>query len=229
MVISMASVSLCYYFNINFNVDLTLLSIAIIFPLVFTIRGSFRRREKALEHLSKYRSAMKTLQYFITTSTLLDKEEVSLKLLLENIEDKTILHLKSREGSIKDLDGEVDKVYEFIHSRRKTISKSLKDKLFKYLCDLHEAIDNLNGIHVHRTPMSLKAYCKVFIYIFPLIYAPTIIFNIGETYNHFAVYFVVILTEFILISLYNIQDDLEYPFDDKGLDDIQLDHFKVLR
>ena len=225
----MASVSLCYYFNINFNVDLTLLSIAIIFPLVFTIRGSFRRREKALEHLSKYRSAMKTLQYFITTSTLLDKEEVSLKLLLENIEDKTILHLKSREGSIKDLDGEVDKVYEFIHSRRKTISKSLKDKLFKYLCDLHEAIDNLNGIHVHRTPMSLKAYCKVFIYIFPLIYAPTIIFNIGETYNHFAVYFVVILTEFILISLYNIQDDLEYPFDDKGLDDIQLDHFKVLR
>ena len=139
------------------------------------------------------------------------------------------MHLKSREGSIKDLDGEVDKVYEFIHSRRKTISKSLKDKLFKYLCDLHEAIDNLNGIHVHRTPMSLKAYCKVFIYIFPLIYAPTIIFNIGETYNHFAVYFVVILTEFILISLYNIQDDLEYPFDDKGLDDIQLDHFKVLR
>ncbi|ALM09266.1 membrane protein [Sediminicola sp. YIK13] len=225
----MASVSFCYYYNINFNVDLTLLSIAIIFPLVFTIRGSFRRREKALEHLSKYRSAMKTLQYFITTSTLLDKEEASLKLLLENIEDKTILHLKSREGSIKDLDEEVEKVFEFIHSRRKTISKSLKDKLFKYMCDLHEAIDNLNGIHMHRTPMSLKAYCKVFIYIFPLIYAPTIIFNIGETYNPFAVYFVVILTEFILISLYNIQDDLEYPFDDKGLDDIQLDHFKVLR
>ena len=229
MVISIASVSLCYHYNINFNVDLTLLSIAIIFPLVFTIRGSFRRREKALEHLSQYRSAMKTLHYFITTSTLLDDEEVSLKLLLENIEDKTILHLKSHEGSIKNLDEEVDKVYEFIHSRRETISKSLKDKLFKYMCALHEAIDNLNGIHVHRTPVSLKAYCKVFIYIFPLIYAPTIIFNIGETYNHFSVYFVVILTEFILISLYNIQDDLEYPFDDKGLDDIQLDHFKVLR
>jgi hypothetical protein len=229
MVISIASVSLCYQYNINFNVDLTLLSIAIIFPLVFTIRGSFRRREKALEHLSQYRSAMKTLHYFITTSTLLDEEEVRLKLLLENIEDKTILHLKSHEGSIKNLDEEVDKVYEFIHSRKETISKSLKDKLFKYMCDLHEAIDNLNGIHVHRTPVSLKAYCKVFIYIFPLIYAPTIIFNIGETYNHFAVYFVVILTEFILISLYNIQDDLEYPFDAKGLDDIQLDHFKVLR
>ncbi|MEH6511661.1 MAG: hypothetical protein V7734_01020 [Maribacter arcticus] len=228
-VISFGSVFLCYHFEIFFKVDLTLLSIAIIFPLVFTIRGSFRRREKALEHLSQYRSAMKTLYYFITTSSLLEDEEVILKHLLENIEAKTLLHLKSQESSIKDLDKEVDKVYEFIHSRRETIPKGLKDKLFKYLCGLHEAIDNLNGIHVHRTPVSLKAYCKVFIYIFPLIYAPTIISEIGENYNHIAVYFVVMLTEFILISLYNIQDDLEYPFDEKGLDDIKLNHFKVLR
>ena len=229
MVISFASVFLCYHFEIFFKVDLTLLSIAIIFPLVFTIRGSFRRREKALEHLSQYRSAMKTLYYFITTSTLIENEEAGLKLLLENIENKTLLHLKSNQGDIKKLDDEVNKLYDFIHSRRETIPKGLKDKLFKYLCDLHEAIDNLNGIHVHRTPVSLKAYCKVFIYIFPLIYSPTIIYNIGIDYNPMAVYFVVVLTEFILISLYNIQDDLEYPFDEKGLDDIKLDHFKVLR
>ncbi len=229
MAISVAAVFLCYHFEIYFNVDLTLLSIAIIFPLVFTIRGSFRRREKALEHLSQYRSAMKTLSYFITTSNLKTEEEITLKLLIQNIEDKTLKHLKSDEGNITDLDAEIDKVYGFILEKRETIPKSLKDKLFKYLCDLHEAVDNLNGIHVHRTPVSLKAYCKVFIYVFPLIYAPTIIFNIGQNDNHFAVYFVVILTEFILISLYNIQDDLEYPFDDKGLDDIKLDHFKVLR
>jgi hypothetical protein len=227
--ISIAAVFVCYHFEIYFNVDLTLLSIAIIFPLVFTIRGSFRRREKALEHLSQYRSAMKTLSYFITTSNLKAEEEITLTLLIQNIEDKTLGHLKSDEGNITHLDAEIDKVYGFILEKRETIPKSLKDKLFKYLCDLHEAVDNLNGIHVHRTPVSLKAYCKVFIYVFPLIYAPTIIFNIGQTYNHFAVYFVVTLTEFILISLYNIQDDLEYPFDDKGLDDIKLDHFKVLR
>ncbi|WP_281541622.1 hypothetical protein [Maribacter aestuarii] len=172
---------------------------------------------------------MKTLHYFITTSGLLAEEESVLKQLMQSIEDNTIRHLKSQNGSIRFLDDEIDKIYDFILSRRDTIPKRLKDKLFKYMCDLHEAIDNLNGIHVHRTPLSLKAYCKVFIYVFPLIYAPTIIFNIGENYNHMAVYFVVVLTEFILISLYNIQNDLEYPFDDKGLDDIKLEHFKVLR
>ena len=37
------------------------------------------------------------------------------------------------------------------------------------------------------------------------------------------------LSEFILISLYNIQDQMEYPFDKDGLDDIRLDDFKINR
>ena len=83
------------------------------------------------------------------------------------------------------------------------------------------------AIHTHRTPISLKAYCKIFIYIFPLIYTPTIINKIGLENPEWLTYFVVILSEFILISLYNIQDDMEYPFDQQGLDDIRLDDFRT--
>jgi predicted membrane chloride channel (bestrophin family) len=68
----------------------------------------------------------------------------------------------------------------------------------------------------------------VFIYIFPLIYTPTIIEKIGVG-SQYITYFVVIISEFILISLYNIQDDMEYPFDNEGLDDIKLDNFKFDR
>jgi len=229
LIISVLTVYGCYKYHIFFNVDLTLLSIAIIFPLVFTIRGSFRRREKALEHLSQFRSAMKTLFYFTSTSNLTLEEKNSLELILNDIGEKTLARLKIQNEDIKELDDEIEKVYDFILAKNGMISTKLKDRIFKYMNDLHEAIDNLNGIHVHRTPISLKAYCKVFIYIFPIIYTPTIIYNIGENYNHAAVYFVVIITEFILISLYNIQDHLEYPFDSKGLDDIKLDHFKIIR
>ena len=197
--------------------------------MVFSIRGSFRRREKALEHLSQFRSSIKTLYYYITTSNLTGEEKSDLENTVVAIGEKTLLQLKSQNEEIKDLDDEIDKICDFINSKNGKISKGLNDKTFKYLNDLHEAIDNLHAIHVHRTPISLKAYCKVFIYMFPLIYTPTIIFNIGPNYNHAAVYFVVILTEFILISLYNIQDHLEYPFDNKGLDDIKLDHFKIKR
>lgn len=229
IIVSGLTVFVCYQHQIFFNVDLTLLSIAIIFPLVFTIRGSFRRREKALEHLSQFRSAMKTLYYFTSTSNLTLEEKNSLEMILKDIAEKTLASLKIQNEKIKDLDDEMEKVYVFILSKNGMISTKLKDRIFKYMSDLHEAIDNLHAIHVHRTPISLKAYCKLFIYIFPVIYTPTIIFNIGQYYNHAAVYFVVILTEFILISLYNIQDHLEYPFDSKGLDDIKLDHFKIIR
>ena len=49
MAIAILTVFLSYWFEFSYDVDITLLSIAIVFPLVFTIRGSFRRREKALE------------------------------------------------------------------------------------------------------------------------------------------------------------------------------------
>jgi len=229
IIISGLSVFVCYQFQIFYNVDLTLLSIAIIFPLVFNIRGSFRRREKALEHLSQYRSAMKTLYYFINASNLTLEERNKLETMLDTIGDKTLGRLKIQNEEIKDLDDEIAKVYDFVLSKNEMISKKLKDRIFKYMNDLHEAIDNIHAIHIHRTPISLKAYCKVFIYIFPMIYTPTIIYNIGTGTHEVAVYFVVIITSFILISLFNIQDDLEYPFDDKGLDDIKLDHFKIIR
>ena len=228
--ISVVCVMLAFHFNINFNIDLTLLSIAIIFPLVFTIRGSFRRREKALEHLSQFRSSLKTLYYFMMSNEKMpDEGKQEIAGILSKIGDKTIAHLRNQDNCMEDLDVHINEIYAFILANNGTVGRSLKEKMFRFMHDLHEAIDNLNAIHIHRTPISLKAYCKVFIYIFPIIYAPTVINHIGADQNQFITYAVVLLTEFILISLYNIQDHLEYPFDSKGLDDIKLDQFKMNR
>ena len=97
-------------------------------------------------------------------------------------------------------------------------------------CQRFDGQDNLIAIYLHRTPISLKAYCLIFIYLFPLVYTPTIIHKMGSDSDAmFLTSFVVLLSEFILISLYNIQDQMEYPFDDDGLDDIQLQKFKSER
>jgi predicted membrane chloride channel (bestrophin family) len=207
-----------------------MLSIAIIFPLVFTIRGSFRRREKALQHLSKFRSALKTVHYFVMSNQELSEDsKIEMTDILVNISEQTMYQLKNNGDNTKELDGIIDKVLKFIVANDETVSKNLKDRTFRYMKDLHESIENLHAINTHRTPISLKAYCLVFIYIFPLIYAPTIIYDVGLEKNQGITYFIVLLTEFILISLYNIQDQLEYPFDDIGLDDINLDAFKLNR
>ena len=64
-----------YQFKVVYNIDLTLMSIAIIFPLVFTIRGAFRRREKALEHLSKVKSSLIGIRYSFMGNAKMTKEQ----------------------------------------------------------------------------------------------------------------------------------------------------------
>jgi len=221
---------LSYKYHFSFNVDLTLLSIAIIFPLVFTIRGSFRRREKALEHLSEFRSTLKTLKYFFFSNKNLSEDyKNDIESIINEINTKVLDHLLDKKSNINELDKIINKLFIFISDNNEILPRSLKDKLFRFMKDMHECVENLHAIHMHRTPISLKAYCKLFIYVFPAIYAPVVIYNLGELTPNWVAYFIVIITEFILISLYNIQNQLEFPFDKIGLDDIDLDSFKINR
>ena len=229
LIISLAVPFIAYRYGIKHNIDLTLISIAIIFPLVFAIRGAFRRREKALEHLSRFRGALKIIgNCFATNSKLSDAKKKEIHGVLSEISENLIKYLKSKNMSIQEVDKSIDKVEQFVLDNDDTISGGFRLKIFGFMRSINEGIENLEAIHTHRTPISLKAYCKVFIYIFPLIYTPTIIEKIGVG-SEYITYFVVIISEFILISLYNIQDDMEYPFDNEGLDDIKLDNFKFDR
>lgn len=219
---------LCYKFKIIYNIDLTLISIAIIFPLVFAIRGAFRRREKALEHLSKLKSALYGIIYTFQGSSKMsatDKEEGTSK--AQKIVSQLIAHL---EGKVKEkdaLENSFKDLIQFMEMKPETVSGGVKSKVYGFLQKAHDGVENCLAIHIHRTPISLKAYCKVFIYMFPLIYTPTIINKIGLENPQWLTYFVIFLSNFILISLYNIQDDMEYPFDHQGLDDIKLDKFLI--
>ena len=219
-----------YKFNIVYNIDLTLISIAIIFPLVFTIRGAFRRREKALQFLSSFRSSLKTLSNLFKM-TLEEQKEIDKEgnNVISDLENELFDYLKSQNPDSKNLDQKIQAIYDYASFNAEHIRKSARPRIARFINDISESIDNLIGVHNHRTPISLKAYCLIFIYIFPLIYTPSIINKIGLENPAWLSYFIVILSEFILVSLYNIQDHLEYPFDDNGLDDIKLYLFTQTR
>ena len=230
MAIALVILWISYLFDFSYNIDLTLLSIAIIFPLVFNIRGSFKRRERALEYLSRFRSALLTLNYYFNNSSKLtedDKREIT-NILLE-ISNEITVHLGKSDYDTKDIDDRVQKVFDFLTDKDEFISGRYKVRIIRSLNDLHESIENLHAIHVHRTIVSLKAYCEYSIYVFPLIYVPVIIYHLGMETSKWIAFFIVLFTEFILISLYNIQDQMEYPFDKVGMDDIKLETFKFDR
>jgi hypothetical protein len=230
LVISVLATYISIHYDLGYNVDLTLLSIAIIFPLVFNIRGAFKRREKALEHLSQFRTSLVTILHYIEMSGNLPPEDKSrLELAIHHISDGAINFLKNGGTDTAKVDEGFKELHDTILELNEFIPGKIKDRIFRFMNNMQEAFENVYAINSHRTPQALKAYCLVFIYIFPIIYAPNIVYNIGVEDVWWIEYSVVVITEFILISLYNIQDQMEYPFDEYGLDDIKLDNFKLER
>ena len=90
--------------------------------------------------------------------------------------------------------------------------------------------EKIRGIKIHGTPISLRKYCLIFIYFSPFLYNSQIIIKSSGT--GFQLELVVSLmfsmvVSFVLMALYNVQDYIENPFDQKGLDDLNIGAMKV--
>lgn len=215
----------CFFFGFSYSLNITLFSIAVIFPLVFTIREAFRRRDSVIKLLSIFKSSLNATYFCFANNDKLsgeDKNFVSDK--LESISLLFFDALKGHQYDSEAVRAELNEVFEFLQSHRSAISNGTALKIIRFLKDVHESVENTVGLKMHGTPVSLRAYCLVFIYVFPVIFIPTLVHDIGAN-PHWIVYCLAAIHGFILISLYNVQDAMENPFDQIGLDDIQLEEF----
>jgi hypothetical protein len=215
----------------QYNYDLALISIAIIFPLVFTIRSAFRRREKALEYLSSFRAGLITVDNCFQESKKLDADK---KQAIQNIiialPSSMADYLGTKTCTQDQLNDEINKVFTFIQQNGEQIGNGTSIKIFRFMKDVHESMANIVAVNNHRTPIAIRAYCLIFIYIYPIIYTPALYHKLhdGISLNEsWIVYALSAISTFILISLYNVQDQMENPFDQKGLDDIRLSDFRL--
>ncbi|NKB32221.1 MAG: hypothetical protein GKR91_03910 [Pseudomonadales bacterium] len=223
--LSMAITYFCYRFDFSFNLNVTLFSIAVVFPLVFTIREAFRKRTAILKFLSMFKASLNATYYcFANNNKLTEENKQFVANSLHAISDLFFDALRGKEyqqGKVRD---KLNEVYEFINNNRDVISTGVALKIIRFLKDVNESIENTVGLKLHGTPISLRAYCLVFIYVFPFVFIPTLINDMGGN-DQWIVYALGAVHGFILISLYNVQDDMEDPFDQVGLDDIKLEEF----
>ena len=97
-----------------------------------------------------------------------------------------------------------------------------------FLSKLIMSFESLKHIFQYRTPITLRTYSKVFIYIIPIIYAPYFAYVADGRSLAFA-FILPILFSLIFTSLDNIQEHLENPFDQVGEDDIKINADKFKR
>lgn len=223
--ISISVTYVCLTQDITSDVNLTLFSLAVIFPLVFTIREAFKRRDNAIALLSLFKASLSATYFCLASNNKLDSKRTAyIGGELEQLSKLFFDTLYSDKSKFDDVRSKLDDISFFISDNKDYFSSSTAIKLFRFLKDARESMENVFGLSTHGTPVSLRAYCLVFIYAFPLIFVPTLVSQISA-YSDVLIMLMSATPGFILITLYNIQERMEDPFDQSGLDDIKIEEF----
>jgi hypothetical protein len=229
--LGLLSTYLCHKYEILANFPDMLIGVAIVFPVVFSIGAAYTRRENALKNFADFKGHAIAMYY--ATRDWPDSKENNIPQRMRDLLRELLKDIRALLRSKKRKDMVVDE--KLIYEQFSTLSKLTMElrkvglqsgevsRISQYVSKLIIAFDNLLIVHKYRTPITLRAYSKVFIWTFPIIYGPYFANNF-KMYAPALYYVIPVLYSFILVGLDNIQDHLENPFDDIGEDDI---HFKA--
>jgi hypothetical protein len=228
--LSVISTYVCYRLGLTAKFPDMLVGVAIVFPVVFSIGSAYTRRETALQRFADFKGHAIAV-YYATRDWPSDKNHdiparvkqnvfEMMKLMREMFKDNNDPKWKEHETKIYQLFSQLSLLT--MELKEHGVQSGEISRISQYVSKIIIAFDNMKIIHNYRTPVTLRAYSKVFIYIFPIIYGPYFASTVGD-YSASLEYVMPVLYSFILVSLDNIQDHLENPFDDIGEDDITID------
>ena len=233
--LSVISTYVCYRLGLTAKFPDMLVGVAIVFPVVFSIGSAYNRRETALQRFSDFKGHAIAM-FYASRDWPTDKNN-DLPKRVRSLVNEMIILMRSMFTSKQKTEWQQNekKIYEYfstlsrltIEFRQYGVQSGEISRANQYVSKMIIAFDNLRIIHDYRTPVTLRAYSKVFIYVFPVIYGP----YFASTFNDFSAsleYVMPVLYSFILVSLDNIQDHLEHPFDEIGEDDIRIDEAEII-
>lgn len=228
LVISQVTTFFTIHYQIKFSTDLVLFGLAIGFPLAFSIQSAFKRRERALEYLSLFKAGTLAIHHSFSISEDLSTErKTEARALVSNLINQVSNQLTQRIASFSLVQEKLDELMSFIEQHRKAISNRNIMRMIRYLKDIAESSSYLISLVNHRTMVGLRFYSLAFISIFPILQAPMIVSRLGDTFPAWCIYLLMGISGLLLITLHNFQKMIEYPFDPKGMDNIQVDDFKL--
>ncbi len=226
--LSMAVVYLCRRFNYLVDLPTTLIGIAVVFPLVFSINTAYRQRETALEAFASLKAHAVALYY---AHREWPDEEVSHADRALVLQDRLLTAVSHHFAKNSDNQSQSKQQIYAIFSdysrshellRAASVPANEISRANQYLRHLIIAFERMNNIANYRTPVTLRAYSRLFLNLFPMLFGPYFA-NIAYPDHASAGYILALVYSLVLVSLDNIQDQLENPFDGVGADDLRLD------
>ena len=227
ILLSFVATYLCLKYNIVVALPTALIGIAIVFPIVFSINAAFRRREEALRYFASLKAHSMAL--FYAHRDWLPSESS------EHAQRAKELNVALLQAIRKCFSQETERGHDFqaVYAIFSNFSRSMEQlraagvsgseisRANQYLRSMMIEFERMRNIFIYRTPQALRAYSQVFLNAFPILFAPY--FADLSSKHFFALGFMLAtFYSLVLVSLDNIQQRLENPYDEFGIDDINL-------
>ena len=149
-------------FSIQLDIDLTILSIAIVSPLVFSLTSAYQSRQDSIRHYTGFRNNIIDLTNLIYAVDTIKKEEYNalFKNLLELQDDLNNLLLKPRkEGeSNGKCRNKRKEIFGQIISLKQKFNEREKDYIIRVKNELFYDIEMITGIRLNDTTVSQRLY-----------------------------------------------------------------------
>ena len=235
-ILAVGSMVVCKEYGIEGNFPLTLISTAIIFPIVFSIGGAYKRRETALSHYGSIKANGRAI-YHAVRDWMPEADEESLAKTRDVLGTLMVRMRELFTQSDTEMREHEEGVYTAFSDLSKLIRVELRDKgmpggecsrLYSFMSRMMIAFENTKHIYQYRTPRSLRAYSDFFIIALPIMYGPYFVAS-STGYSMYLEYIMPLLFAFILVGLDNIQEHLENPFDQIGVDDVAINAEKFVQ
>ena len=233
--LAVISTYLCRRYEIFADFPMTLIATAVVFPIVFSIGGAYKRRENALAKYSSIKAHGRAL-YFASRDWLeTSDDEVQNK--AKDLLGKLLIACRTLFASpISEMSRNEEEVYRIFSQLSEFIKNDLRgrglpsgeaSRCNQFLSKMVIAFEDVKHIYQYRTPRSLSAFSDFFVSVLPVVYGPYFA-AIAQDYAPALVYVMPVLFTVILVSLDNIQEHLENPFDQVGHDDIAINAEKFI-
>lgn len=236
IVASLAVIStyICIRNNWKADFSLTLVATSIVFPIVFSIGGAYKRREAALKEYAAIKGYLRAI-YFASRDWMPDAKEENIT-KMENLIKQFFSNIRTLFISpIENLETGEKRVYKDFSDFSLYIKHELREeglsagecsRTNQFLQKMLISFEALKHIYQYRTPRTLRAFSELFIKILPIAYGPYFA-QIDVSWPYLS-YVIPVLLTMVIVSLHNIQDHLENPFDQVGEDDIKFNVEKFI-
>lgn len=214
---------------------MTVISTAVVFPIVFSIGHAYKRRETALDDYGNMKAHGRAL-YFAARDWFPEANP----LRRQQIEAGLIALFHACRDLFKHPRSEMDRHERAVYAAFSQLSdfvKGLRDdglaatecsRCNQYITKMLFSFERVKHIYQYRTPRALRTFSDFFLVVLPVIYGPYFAYLAVEYHLSAMTYVMPVLFAVIMSGLDNIQAQIEDPFDQIGIDDVAINAEKFV-